>query len=168
MTGLDVSRLSAADAVTALRTYPRRYRAALAVGDDDDVDELALRLGPDGTSAHEHLVDAASSLMLLGRALRQVVHEQAPLLHPAVVDPAARQWTPPPGMSVADLVEMVTDEATEIADLAERVGTFDWDRTARVADGPEVRALDVLREAVRTAADDLRRLESTMEAARRR
>lgn len=167
MSGLDVSRLSADDAATALRSLARRFRAAVGVGPDEDVDELALRIGPDGVSAHDLLVDAASSLMVLGRALDQVVHAEAPLLHPAVVDPAARDWAPPPGLDVAALVDLVAEEATELADLTGRIGTFDWDRTARVADGPEVRALDVLREAVRTTAEDLRGVEAALVAARR-
>jgi hypothetical protein len=167
VTGLDVSRLSADDAVAALRSYPRRFRAAVAVGDDDDVVELAGRVGPAGTSGHDHLVDAASSLMVLGRALHQVVQEAEPLLHPAVVDPTARQWAPPPGLGVADLVGMITDEATELADTASRVSTFDWHRTARVADGPTVTALDVVREAVRTCSEALRGLERAMASARR-
>ena len=167
MAGPDVSHLSADDATVALRSFPRRFRSALAVGDDEDVEELAQRVGPDGASAVDHLVDATSSLMLLGRALHQLVRTDEPLLHPAVGDPTQRQWDPPPGLDVAALLGMLDDEAVELADEVERVGSQDWSRSGRVADGGELSALDVVREAVRTASVDLAGVESAMAAARR-
>lgn len=166
MAGLDVSHLSADDAVTALRSFPRRYRAALVVPEDESVDELALRVGPDGHSAMDHLVDATSSLMLLGRALHQLVRTEEPLVHPAVVDPTQRQWEPPPGLDVASLLDLLGDEVEDLVGEVGHVGSPDWSRTGRVADGGEVTALDVLREAVRTVADDLRGVEAAMAAAR--
>lgn len=166
MAGLDVSHLSPDDAVTALRSFPRRYRSALVVGEDDDVDELAHRVGPEGASTVDHLVDATSSLLLLGRALHQLVRSDDALVHPAVVDPTQRQWEPPPGLDVATLVEMLGDEVDDVVAEAGRTGSQDWSRTGRVADGAEVSALDVLREAVRTVADDLRGVEVAMAAAR--
>lgn len=166
MAGLDVSHLSPDDAVAALRSFPRRFRAALAAAEDDDVEELAHRVGPAGTSAVDHLVDATSALMLLGRALHQVVRSQEPLLHPAVLDPTLRQWDPPPGLDVATLVDLLGDEVDDLVAEIAHVGSPDWARTGRVADGAEITALDVVREAVRTVAEDLRGVESAMAAAR--
>ena len=168
MAGLDVSHLSADDAVTALRSFPRRFRAALAVGDEEDVDELAGRVGPAGHSAADLLVDATSSLVLLDRALLQVVRSDDALLHPAVTDPDLRQWDPPPGLDVTTLVEMLDDEVAELVDEVGRIGSQDWFRTGRVADGAPVSALDVLREAVRTVGEDLHGVQAAMAAARSR
>lgn len=165
MAGLDVSNLSPDDAIAALRSFPRRYRAAIAVDDDADVDELAGRVGPAGRSGHDALVDATSSLVVLTEAVRQVLRQDAPLLHPAATDPSARDWAPPPGVDVATLADMLDDELGELTSLAEQVATFDWDRTGTVAGGGDVSALDLVREAVRTASEDLRVLEAAMGAA---
>ena len=167
MDGLDVSHLTADDAVTALRSFPRRYRRALRVGDDEDVEELSARIGPDGTCALDHLIDATSSLMLLGRALHQALRTVDPLLHPAVADPGLRAWDPPPGLDVADLLDLLDDEVDQVVATAGTAGSDDWSRTARVADGPTLHTLDILREAARTLATDLRAAEAALGAARR-
>lgn len=166
MAGLDVSHLSPDDAVVALRSFPRRYRAALEVDPDDDVDELACRMGPAGTSALDAIVDATSSLVLLTEALRQVLRTDDPVLHPAAFDVDARQWSPPPGIDVATSIEMLEDELHDLVSLVERAGTFEWSRPATLVGGGSASAIDVVREAVRTAADDLRRVEGAMAAAR--
>src|SRR4029077_10234551 len=60
MSPLDLSQLSGPDAVVALRSYPRRFREALApVPDDPDIDELVHRISPDGTATIDHVVTAA-------------------------------------------------------------------------------------------------------------
>ena len=68
---------------------------------------------------------------------------------------------------MAALLGMLDDEAGELAGEVERVGSQDWSRTGRVADGGELGALDVVREAVRTASVDLAGVEAAMAAARR-
>jgi len=166
MTGPDVSRLSPADASTALRSLARRIASLCAAGIDDDVEELAARLGPEGESAHDLLVDATSTLMLLGRALAQVLVHDDSVLHPAVTDPSHRRWDPPTHLSVADLVELLSDEATTVADQIDAVPTFDWDRTGRVADREDVSAIDIAREAVRTMSVDRTAVERALSSAR--
>lgn len=168
MAPLDVSRLTGADVTVAISTYPRRFRSVFATLPDDEVGlaELAARTGPDGSSAEDHLLDAVSTLMVLGRALHQVTHEDVPLLHPAVADSSHRQWNPPPGMSVEDLLDLLDSEVEGIADLLGDMRSRDWDRVGRVADGPTLTALTLAREAVRTAAADLRGARTDMDAAR--
>lgn len=163
----DVSSLSSQDAIVALRSYPRRFTGLLAPlpGDTDTIDAIARRVGPDGVSAADLLTDAVRSLALLGQALHQTVYDDAPVLHAAVVDPAARDWEGP-DESITDLLAQLRDEATELADAADRVPYRDWDRTAAVTGGGTVTALDLLREAVRTASDDLRAIETTLRATR--
>ena len=66
MSSLDLSRLSAGDAEVALRSFGRRYRAELhPVGDDDRIDEIATRVGPDGESALDVVSDVTRTLGLL-------------------------------------------------------------------------------------------------------
>ncbi len=170
MTGPDVSQLPPGDAVVALRSYPRRFRAVLGPlpDDPDGVDALALRAGPDGHSALDLLVDAVRTLGVAGRALHQIVYTDDPVLHPGVMDPAARHWEQAIVGGVADALTELDDDATELADAAGKLGGRDWRRTGSVAgSAATVTALDVLREAVRTVADDLHRAEAAMAASRR-
>ncbi|MFN8037792.1 MAG: hypothetical protein U0Q07_01155 [Acidimicrobiales bacterium] len=164
---LDVSNLSVGDALVALRSYPRRFSSLLAPipGDEETIDAIARRVGPTGTSAIDLLTDAVRSLGLLGQAIHQTVYGDAPVLHPGVIDPSARDW-PAADESVADLLAQLRDESTELADAADRVSYRNWDRTATVAGGGTVTAIELLREAVRTATDDLHDIEATLRAAR--
>ena len=91
--GLDVSRLSPSDAVAALRSYPRRFRALLASLDEDErPDDLVHRAGPDGLSAVDHTDHVARSLAILGEAMRQVLVQDEPTLLPAVADDPPGRW----------------------------------------------------------------------------
>lgn len=169
MTGLDLSRLSGPDAEVALRSYPRRYRAAvLPVPGDDVAAELAARIGPDGHAALDLVNDTANTFVLLGRALHDIAVQDTPVLHPGVIDPGAREW--PADAQRADPAEALNrlaDEATALAEAVSRTPAAGWMRGATVAGGPAVTALDVVREAVRTGADNLRSAENAMAAARR-
>ena len=101
--------LSPSDAVVALRSFPRRFRGALARPDDDrfDPDEVGRRIGPDGQSATDHLIAATGVLALLDRAVEQARGEDDPVLHPAFGDLASA--------SVAD--EAPVDDRSTIAEL---------------------------------------------------
>ena len=91
--GLDLSRLSPSDAVAALRSYPRRYKAQLTSLDEDErADDFVHRAGPDCQSAVDHADHAARSIAILGEALRQVLVHDNPTLLPAVADDSAREW----------------------------------------------------------------------------
>ena len=60
--GVDESSMSVADAILTLRTMPRRWRAALAILDDDDAGVLG-RNPPDGSpSALEHETAARAAM----------------------------------------------------------------------------------------------------------
>ena len=164
---LDVSNLSVGDALVALRSYPRRFSSLLSPlpGDEETIDAIARRVGPDGVSALDLLTDAVRSLGLLGQAIHQTVYGESPVLHAGVIDPSAREW-PTIDESVGDLLAQLRDEATELADAADRVAYRDWDRSATIAGGGTVHAIGLLREAVRTASDDLHGIESTLHATR--
>lgn len=165
---LDLSRLSAPDAVAALRSYPRRYRSALAaLTPDDDVDALARRVGPTGSSAFDLTVDTVRTLAILGQALHQVLTVDGPVLHEAVTNPAARAWDGPEPAGLGDALDLLTDEANALADTIDRTSFTQWSRPATVAGGGTLEAFDIVREAVRTGGDNLRAAEQAMAAARR-
>jgi hypothetical protein len=167
MSSLDVSHLSAPDAIVALRSYPRRFRQAFAVGPDEiDIEELAHRLSPDGHSAIEALHDTTSTLVLLDQALHQVAVHDDPVLHPAVGDTDARGWPLPPGFTVMQGLDELDAEIGVLVEAAERVHGEDWNRSGRVAADGTITALDVLREAVLVGVHGLRRAEQSQAAAR--
>lgn len=163
----DVSKLAAPDAVVALRSFPRRFRSAvLPIADDPTVEAFAERIGPDGHSALDLVVGVANSWAVLSQALRQVLITDDAVLHAAVTDPAQREWEVPPGTSVDGALERLADEATSFADAVDAVPSRDWSRTATVAGGATVTAIDLVREAVRTGSQGLADAEADIRAAR--
>lgn len=167
MAGLDLTNLSPADAVAALRSYPRRYRTLLVpLADDPTQVERLTRLGPDGHSALEVAADVARTIVLLDGALAQaLVHDDA-VLHPAVTDPTARTWDGPlPDLD--GVLVLLDDGCASLADRAQRASSAAWYRTSVVAgSGTPIEAFDVLREAVRVGGDGLRSVERTLDAVR--
>lgn len=166
---IDTSSVSPNDAVTALRSYPRRFRSALQpITDDESIEELGQQVGPDGQSAVEITADVVRTWTVLREALRQIQVSDTPVVHAAVVDPSERQWESPVRETVAEVLDQLTDGANELADEVAAVPGDQWLRTATVAGGSgSVTALDVVREAVRTGHDGLSRVESTLAALRR-
>lgn len=172
MSGLDLSRLSASDAVAALRSFPRRYRAEiLPIPDDPSAEEWAYRVGPDGESAMDILDHTTRTLHLLTQALHQaMVSAGEVVLHPGVLDPSQRQFEGPTGTpepSVEHALELFAEACEEMAAEIDRVHYGDWSRrTARIADGEQIKPFDIVTEAVRTGADNLARIRATMAAVR--
>jgi hypothetical protein len=154
MSGLDVSGLSPADCVAALRSFPRRYRAVLALADEED-DSVLHRPGPDGRSALAHTDAAGRDLAVVADAVRRTLVEDSPVLHPAVLDPGARQYAHDLDQPAEAALDLVVLEAERLAESAEHVPAADWGRTAEVVGDSTVAAIDLLREAVRTTAEHL-------------
>lgn len=169
MSGPDVSRLSPADCVASLRSYPRRYSSLLtSFTDDESPGDLLHRAGPDGRSAVDHADHAARSIALLGRCLQDVLVQERPVLPPAALDDAAREWGQPAPQSVQSVLDFLQGECDAMAAAIEGAHGEAWARVADVAGaGRTVTALDVAREAVRVGAAELRATEDALAAARR-
>jgi hypothetical protein len=171
MNDIDVSRLAPSDAVAALRSYPRRYRAVLKPISDDGpaeekADELAHRIGPAGRSCIDIVSDTTRTFVVLGEALHQITINPTPVVHRAVVDPAERQWDTPPPDDLDDALTLFADEADALATAIANVPTDAWTRTGSVAGGGSVQAIDVAREAVRVGRVGLDDIERTLAAVR--
>ncbi len=165
MTSLDLSRLSGPEAAVAMRSYGRRFRhAILPIEDDPDAEEIALRIGPDGHSALDLVTTTTNTWVLLAQALHQVVVQDTPVLHAGVIDPDERAWDTPTMPSVAESLTRLEDEATAFADAIDRVHSPDWNRTGQIAGSGPISALDLVKEAVRTGADHLHGVETTLAA----
>ncbi len=169
MAGLDVSRVAPSDAAVTMRSLPRRFRSLFATPADDPgegaEDDLAHRVGPEGRSAADHLAVVVRSLALLERALDQVLIHDRPVLHPAVVDEAARTWEAGEQV-VGGLLAELAERSQALAARIERTPAGDWSRRGAVAGDGEVSALDLVREAVRTAVDHLHAAERVLAVVR--
>jgi hypothetical protein len=167
MSELDLTRLSPKEAAVALRSYPRRYRELLQpVAGDDNAEEIAHRIGPEGRSSIDIVSNVTRTFVMLGEALRQITVNPTPIVHAAVVDPTQRQWDAPPPERLEDALALLRDEATALADAVERVPVDALSRTGNAAGGESVTALDVVRDAVRTGHDGLVDIEATLRAVR--
>jgi hypothetical protein len=165
---IDLTNLSPNDAVAALRSYPRRFRSALApVAEDEGLEDLAQQVGPDGQSAVELTADLVRTWTVLREALRQIQVADTPVVHAAVIDASQRHWEAPVSESVAGVLELLDDKATALADDVAAVPSHQWGRSAEVAGGGTVTALEVAREAVGAGHDQLVAVERTLAALRR-
>jgi len=141
-----VSRLSPADAVAALRSYPRRFHEVLTSVEPD-------LLPVDAIDEADHV---ARSVALLGEALRQVLVQDDPTLMPGVADDGRREWTMSASSSLDDVLAFLGMECNALADAVGNVPADAWTRTGTVAGtGEAMSALAIVREAVRTGADHL-------------
>lgn len=149
------THLPPADAAVALRSFPRRYRAELLPVDDPAIEAKAMTIGPKGSSATDLAADTVRSLAVLERALHDIRITDDAVLHPAVVDRAARHWEAAVAETPTSVLDQLDDVATSFADAIDATSTMEWTRTA-TCDGTTITALDVVREAVETASENLR------------
>ena len=165
MNGLDLSRLAPADAAATLRSFDRRFRAAVRPVDDPEVDEWAQIPGPDGHSAVDHAAAAGRTLIMLHNALRQVLTRDDPYLDEAVLDPTALEWPATTGPVDVEL-DALGHEASAMADLVDATPGPDWGRAGRAPGPTTVDAMQLVREAVGSGVTYLRGAEEAMAAAR--
>jgi hypothetical protein len=153
MSALDLSHLSPDDAVAALRSYPRRFRELITSVPLDDLPDAVL----------EHADHVARSVALLGEALRQVLVQDRPVLHPGIASDTEREWSMPSTTSAETVLDFLQVECDAMADTIRDVTADAWNRTGLVAGADrEVSALDLVREAVRTGSDHLRSAQSLL------
>ncbi|MEX1216899.1 MAG: hypothetical protein WEA11_00095 [Acidimicrobiales bacterium] len=162
----DASALSPSDAAVAMATWPRRYRSAFAPFLDDDLGEWAARMGPDGISALDLAVNSVRTWILLERALHDIRLNDSPTLHPAVAQASARHWDTTGSETLETVLDQIDDVAASFAEVIAATPATDWLRTASVAGGGTLTALDVVHEAVRVGADNLRAIDRTLAALR--
>jgi hypothetical protein len=143
---VDPSTISPSDAAVAIRSYPRRWRGAFAVVEDEEQGQDLLRRGD------------PSALDLLGRAVACLRGTDGWLRTTLVSDrPELTPWPAAPDGSLDEL-----DAAADaLAGSVEAVDADAWQRTARLS-GRELTALDLVRQAVVSVSDDLREAERTL------
>ncbi|MBI2705671.1 MAG: hypothetical protein HYX32_10340 [Actinobacteria bacterium] len=161
---LDLTNLSARDAIVALKSYPRRFAESIEPINDDNVEAFASRPGPDGQSALDIAWSTAQTLADFRESLREVLVETDPELA-TLAQPSTLPSVAPPTMAAT--IGSLRREADALAEAIGHVDANSWKRTGTIAaTGRTVTALDVVRDAVRIGSDNLRRADAAMAAAR--
>jgi hypothetical protein len=162
--GHEVSRdryanLTPGAVTAALRSFPRRYRAALtsdATRDPGAVGALATR---EGAAVRQVLVDTAKAVELLGSGLDRVLLSKGAPTLPPVASGARVSGVDPEDASLLDLVDQLEARLDAVADRLEDAPSADLLRFGTTTAGVKLTALDIAREAVRVTAENLRLVE---------
>lgn len=153
--------LSPGDAAVAMRSWPRRYRSELLPVDDPTIEARAVTIGRDGVAAIDLAIDTARSLTVLERAFLEIRRGDEPALHPAAFDRSARHWDTSVPETPTSVLEQLDERCASFADAIEATDAAEWDRTA-TCEARRVTAHDVVREAVDTAAVNLRTMTAVL------
>ncbi len=166
--GLDPASITAPDAVVALKSFPRRWRAALRVlADDPEAAELVRRRpDPSSWSVVEHAWYVADLLAWhRQRAERARTSER-----PTLADDDPLRWPDERGYrsrELSDALGAIDEAATGLAATLERLQGDDWLRVARVGD-EDVTLLAMAQHAVHESAYHLREAQRTVREVRGR
>ncbi|HEX2041041.1 MAG TPA: DinB family protein [Acidimicrobiales bacterium] len=173
--GLDYNTIKPLDAIAAIRSFPRRYRAALSTfGRDEDPDSvLRRRPAPDVWSALEYAAHVADVIDDIAPAVRRITIEERPSFPPSW-DPDERAvagaYGERPPYNERSLPEVISDLETACADLAATLDTVEadgWTRSGRFDYG-ERSILDLARNAVHEGSHHLRDIERVLRQVRGR
>jgi hypothetical protein len=164
--GLDYDTISKRDAALAVRSYPRRFRDALATVDDPAV--LRRRPSPDVWSALEYTAHVRDMFALMADTVERMVREDHPTI--SFPDPDERAGRERYNRQPVDAVlEGLQANAVRFADVIDSVTVDDLTRTARFPWG-ERDVLTMIRNGVHEGHHHLRDVELVLErlGARRR
>ena len=145
-----MTELSVSDGIVALRSFPRRYREALA-----DLDRDTLSRRTDGSSVLDLAADAAGRLERFGAALGPVLDGHQPVLDDLEGGPAASEIA---GAEADAVLRRISSAANRLADRADAAPTEAWDRRFTTG-GVEHPARWIVQRAVDAAASRLREVE---------
>jgi hypothetical protein len=144
----------------ALRSFARRYEAALTQDPARDPDEQAARATARGADVGSVVSSAAATLDELGPALHRVLVSADPAVPASAAgEPAAGAAN---GGPVLATVGRLGAAASGLADRLEQAPSADLLRTGLTPDGQKVTAIDIARQAVRVVADDLLAVERAL------
>jgi hypothetical protein len=161
--GHDPQAVGPDDAVVALRSFPTRWRATLAVHLDDPDPQATLTTRPSANawSALEHAGHVRDVLHALDIRLQRILREDEPVLPETHV-------TPPSGANeqgMAVVLAALTVSTDQFSQTIELMPAAAFERKARRA-GIMITALDLVREAVHEGTHHLREAALTMDDVR--
>lgn len=157
--GFVADKVTPQDAIVALRSFPARWRTALAVHLDDADPEgvLTVRPTPTAWSALEHAGHVRDVLHALDIRVQRTLREDEPVL-------PATHVTPPSGANeqgMAVVLAALTVSTDQFSQTIELVPSSQWSRQARRS-GETITALDLIREAVHVGSHHLRLATTTL------
>lgn len=151
--GIDPDAISIPDATAAIRTFPRRYREALAGVTDEG---LRARPEPGTWSMLEYATHVREVLELYDLALPIVLEQNRPVFPPVDVDEAAAnrpEWTLDLGVSL----DGITRACASLVTRAETTPWAAWERPFSIG-GAEYEARLFVQKAAHEGAHHLRDL----------
>ena len=159
--GFDADSVSPSDAIAALRSYPRRFRAVVASTDDESPEEgWSDAHLPEGaeqaaddrrrTAGSTEAGQAADAIRSIGADLRAVLVNEDPALATSRGAATAVQSAGDPSTAL----DRLTSACTEVAALAQAQSANAWNRTGTRESGP-VTAAELLRDAAHCGAHHL-------------
>lgn len=129
--GLDYGAISPADAKVAIRSYPRRYRSALAAAIEDEAEEGLIRRRPDAAtwSALEYTAHVADRYDFLAEVVGRMFEEESPTITWWDGDERAlaERYNEQDPQAVLD---HLANASTALAAAVDRVDSGSWGRTA--------------------------------------
>jgi hypothetical protein len=155
--GFDGRTVSPADAIVAIRSFPRRFTAVLVRPDDDDrPDEPARRRpSPGEWSALEHAAVVPVVMDAVADAVRAVeIHDRPEVRLPDVSQP-------PPMGSVEEVLARMHAASDRLVAVLDDVPGNGWGRVGHTPDG-DVTALWLVRHAVHMGSHHLRLAEKAI------
>lgn len=172
--GLDYDTISPPDADVALRSFPRRYRAAMEAAMRSDSDApggpgeawVRRRPDPDTWSALEYTAHVADLFSLFADVVRRMYDESEPTLDfwDADVRAAEQGYR---DQEPADVLDRLDAEADRLVTAVARVDAAGWRRTATFPFG-ERDLLMMVRNAVHEGSHHLRDVQRVLESTRGR
>ncbi len=151
--GLDYDTVSPEDAAVAVRSFPRRYREAMA-GIEEEV--LRRRPAPDVWSALEYAAHVAQLFEPMAQAQRRIRVDDRPVI----------DWQrdrDPEVTTLAEVLARLSASAEAMAEEIEQTRGDDWARTGTLPWGDRD-ALTMARNAVHEGSHHLRDIERNLAA----
>lgn len=159
------------DSIVALRTFPRRWRAALALLDEEDDAVLRRRPAPEVWSALEYAAHTRDTVAANGWVMSKALTEDHPVID-WPDDDVLRTRTPSEAASASTALDELGANLERVATSAERTDPGDWRRPATIrepgTDGEEVDALWFLHHTVHEASHHLRDVHRVLQQVRGR
>lgn len=166
--GLAYDTISPQDAVAAVRSFPRRYRALVVTPGSDDRPNAAFRRRPrPGTwSALEYTAHVADVLDHLGPAIRRIMVDDNPSISFFDNDVRATEKAYNE-LERTEVLGWLDFACAELASVLEGVTADDWTRPARLEAGDRD-ALTVARHGVHEGSHHLRDVQRVLNEVRGR
>jgi hypothetical protein len=167
--GLDYDTISPQDAKVAIRSFPRRYRAALAAAMEDDADAGLIRRRPEPRvwSALEYAAHVADIFDAMAGIVCEMRSKQHPSLDMFDADERAASAgyaSQDPG----DVLDRLAANAERLASEVDAAGPDDWSGRTAIFPWGDRDLLTMVRNAVHEGSHHLRDVERVLDMARGR